>query len=43
MDQASILFITCDQPGWDYLSCYGHPYLETPDIDRLAATMSSGW
>lgn len=33
----NILFIMCDQLRWDYLSCYGHPALETPNIDRLAA------
>ena len=33
----NILFIMFDQLRWDYLSCYGHPYLETPHIDRLAA------
>jgi arylsulfatase A-like enzyme len=27
----------CDQLRWDYLSCYGHPHLHTPNIDRLAA------
>jgi arylsulfatase A-like enzyme len=26
-----------DQLRWDYLSCYGHPTLETPHIDRLAS------
>jgi arylsulfatase A-like enzyme len=26
-----------DQLRWDYLSCYGHPHLQTPNIDRLAA------
>jgi arylsulfatase A-like enzyme len=26
-----------DQLRWDYLSCYGHPHLETPTIDALAA------
>ncbi len=26
----------CDQLRWDYLSCYGHPHLETPNIDALA-------
>ena len=36
-DEANILFIMCDQLRWDYLSCYGHPHLETPNIDRLAA------
>ena len=33
----NILFIMCDQLRWDYLSCYGHPKLETPHIDGLAA------
>jgi arylsulfatase A-like enzyme len=33
----NILFIMCDQLRWDYLSCYGHPKLETPNIDALAA------
>lgn len=32
----NILFIMCDQLRWDYLSCYGHPTLHTPNIDRLA-------
>ena len=32
----NILFIMADQLRWDYLSCYGHPHLETPNIDRLA-------
>ena len=34
--QPNFLFIMCDQLRWDYLSCYGHPYLHTPNIDRLA-------
>ena len=25
-----------DQLRWDYLSCYGHPNLKTPNIDSLA-------
>ena len=33
----NILFIMFDQLRWDYLSCYGHPHLETPHIDALAA------
>ncbi len=33
----NILFIMCDQLRWDYLSCYGHPKLHTPNIDALAA------
>ena len=36
--QPNILFIMCDQLRWDYLSCYGHPHLETPNLDRLAAS-----
>jgi len=33
----NILFIMCDQLRRDYLSCYGHPTLKTPNIDALAA------
>jgi arylsulfatase A-like enzyme len=33
----NILFIMCDQLRQDYLSCYGHPRLQTPNLDRLAA------
>jgi len=36
-DAQNVLFIMCDQLRWDYLSCYGHPRLKTPNIDRLAA------
>ncbi len=32
----NILFIMFDQLRWDYLSCYGHPHLHTPNLDRLA-------
>ena len=32
----NILFIMCDQLRWDYLSCAGHPHLQTPHIDALA-------
>jgi arylsulfatase A-like enzyme len=32
----NILYIMFDQLRWDYLSCYGHPHLQTPNIDRLA-------
>src|SRR5688572_19215629 len=35
-DIRNVLFIMCDQLRWDYLSCYGHPRLHTPNIDRLA-------
>ena len=37
MTVRNILFIMCDQLRWDYLSCAGHPHLETPTIDALAA------
>ncbi len=33
----NILFIMFDQLRWDYLSCYGHPHLHTPNLDRLAS------
>ncbi|MEM7403711.1 MAG: sulfatase-like hydrolase/transferase [Pseudomonadota bacterium] len=33
----NILFIMCDQLRWDYLGHAGHPYLDTPTIDALAA------
>lgn len=33
----NILFIMCDQLRWDYLSCAGHPHLQTPNLDSLAA------
>jgi len=32
----NILFIFADDWGWGDLSCHGHPYVETPNIDRLA-------
>ncbi len=33
----NVLFIMADQLRWDYLGCYGHPHLRTPNIDALAA------
>ena len=33
----NVLWIMADQLRWDYLSCYGHPHLHTPNIDALAA------
>lgn len=32
----NVLWIMADQLRWDYLSCYGHPHLHTPNIDWLA-------
>ncbi len=33
----NIVFIFADDWGWGDLSCHGHPYVKTPNIDRLAA------
>lgn len=33
----NVLFIMCDQLRADHLSCYGHPRLQTPAVDALAA------
>jgi len=33
----NVLWIMADQLRFDYLSCYGHPHLDTPHIDALAA------
>jgi arylsulfatase A-like enzyme len=34
--QPNILFLMPDQLRWDFLSCYGANFIETPNIDRLA-------
>jgi len=36
-DRPNVLWIMADQLRYDYLSCYGHPHLHTPNIDALAA------
>jgi len=33
----NILFIMADQLRWDYLGFAGHPFIKTPNLDRLAA------
>jgi N-acetylgalactosamine-6-sulfatase len=33
----NIVFIYADDWGWGDLSCHGHPYLKTPNLDRLAS------
>ena len=33
----NIVFIFADDWGWGDLSCHGHPWLKTPNLDRLAA------
>ncbi|MDF1861075.1 MAG: sulfatase-like hydrolase/transferase [Verrucomicrobiales bacterium] len=35
-DKPNILFIFADDWGWGDLSCHGHPYVKTPNIDRIA-------
>ena len=32
----NVLWIMCDQLRFDYLGCYGHPTLRTPNIDAMA-------
>ena len=32
----NIVFIFSDDWGWGDLSCHGHPYIKTPNIDRIA-------
>ncbi|TWT80745.1 Arylsulfatase [Planctomycetes bacterium CA13] len=32
----NVLFIFADDWGWGDLSCHGHPYVRTPNIDKLA-------
>jgi arylsulfatase A-like enzyme len=33
----NIIFILCDNQRWDFMGCAGHPFLQTPNMDRLAA------
>jgi|TARA_B100000959_G_C14989003_1_gene626906 N-acetylgalactosamine-6-sulfatase len=32
----NVIFFLTDDQGWQDLACYGHPYLKTPNFDRLA-------
>jgi arylsulfatase A-like enzyme len=32
----NVLWIMCDQLRFDYLGCYGHPSIRTPNIDAMA-------
>jgi N-acetylglucosamine-6-sulfatase len=34
--QPNIVFILIDDLRWDELGCAGHPYIQTPNIDRIA-------
>ena len=36
-DQPNFLFLITDQQRADWLGCYGHPVLKTPNIDAIAA------
>jgi arylsulfatase A-like enzyme len=36
-ERPNIVFIFADDWGWGDLSCHGHSYVKTPNIDRLAA------
>ena len=35
-ERPNIIFIFADDWGWGDLSCHGHPYVKTPNIDRLS-------
>lgn len=35
--QPNIVFIFADDWGWGDLGCYGHPHIQTPNLDRLAS------
>src|SRR5689334_24959591 len=33
----NVVFMLTDDQRWDCMSCAGHPFLKTPNMDRLAA------
>ncbi|MCG8652782.1 MAG: sulfatase, partial [Pirellulales bacterium] len=35
--QPNFVIIFCDDLGWGDLSCFGHPTIATPELDRMAA------
>lgn len=35
-DRPNFVFILTDDQRWDAMSCAGHPFLHTPNIDRIA-------
>ncbi|RMG01134.1 MAG: acetylglucosamine-6-sulfatase, partial [Planctomycetota bacterium] len=36
-ERPNVIFILTDDQRWDELSCEGHPFLKTPNLDRIAA------
>jgi arylsulfatase A-like enzyme len=36
VEKPNVVFVLCDDLRWDCLGVAGHPYLKTPNIDRLA-------
>ena len=40
-EKTNIIFILADDMGYCDLACYGNKYIETPNIDKLAATGTS--
>ncbi len=37
MQPKNMLFIMSDEHRVNAMGCYGHPFVKTPNIDRLAA------
>ncbi len=36
-EKPNVVFILSDDHRWDHLGCVGHPFLQTPHLDRLSA------